>query len=65
VKVTREGKLHRGGHSHAAVTGSDRPLTAKGQTAWPTRVLDADLHDASRLKLADYNVLNVIRSLRG
>jgi hypothetical protein len=49
----------------AAATGSDRPLTAKEQTAWPTRVLGADLHDASRLKMADYNVLNVIRSLRG
>ncbi|MDT5305645.1 MAG: hypothetical protein QOE48_1315, partial [Mycobacterium sp.] len=49
----------------AAATGSVRPLTAKGQTAWPTCVLDADLHDASRLKMADYKWLNGILSIRG
>jgi hypothetical protein len=49
----------------AAATGSDIPLIAKKQPAWPTRVLDADLDDASRLKMADYIVLNVIRSTRG
>ena len=50
----------------AARASSDKSLTAKEQAAWRAfvrvltvapRVLDSDLDDASRLKMADYHVL--------